>query len=264
MPTIQEQMAAGQEPKTKLTESHSSQSWEWAERKKSTAEELCAIHKTMKLLSDGHALELCRAALLCTQMVNTTSLNAAMSAGVPQSSMFGAPDLNEEKNIVDMPVVVRRVCMDAQTQFVDTCHAESNAVCGSALLKQSIENQLTQDSKALTKTLEVTHSQYLDRLALVPDVSQRQVPLTPKVQETVETPELQFIDEVVDGLVAMPKQGDPQDLDVDEDSSTENTQLSFPPLANPGVHVVMQRQVLVLQKVQRIVDVPLVHYIDAS
>ena len=179
--------------------------------------------------------------------------------------------------------------MDAQTQLVDTCHAESNAVCGSALLKQSIENQLTQDSKALTKTLEVTHNQYLDRLALVPDVSQRQVPLTPKVKETVETPELQFIDEV-DGPVAMPKQGDPQDLDpddnfiaasvslldkpvegtdpqdldLDENSSTENIHLSFPPHANPDVHVVMQRQVLVLQKVQRIVDVPLVRYIDAS
>ena len=84
MPTIQEGA------KTKLTESHSSQSWEWAERQKSKAEELFAIHKT-KLLSDGDALELCRAALRCRQMVNTASLNATMSAGVPQSSMSGAP-----------------------------------------------------------------------------------------------------------------------------------------------------------------------------
>ena len=45
--TIQEQMAADQEPPTQLTESHSSQSAEWAERQKSKAEELLAIHKTV-------------------------------------------------------------------------------------------------------------------------------------------------------------------------------------------------------------------------
>ena len=50
-------------------------------------------------------------------MENITSLNAAVSAGVPQSSLFGTHDMNEEKNIVDMPVVAQRqVCMDAQTQ----------------------------------------------------------------------------------------------------------------------------------------------------
>ena len=47
--TIQEQMVADQEPPTQLTESHSGQSSEWAGRQKSKAEELPAIHKTVKI-----------------------------------------------------------------------------------------------------------------------------------------------------------------------------------------------------------------------
>ena len=42
-----------------------------------------------------------------------------------------------------------------------------------------------------------------------------------------------------------------QDLDLDENSITENTQISFPLRVNPVVSVVMRRQVLVIRKTQR-------------
>ena len=42
---------------------------------------------------------------------------------------------------------------------------------------------------------------------------QQQVTLSQKVQETIETPQLQVIDEVVDVPAATQKQVDPQDLD---------------------------------------------------
>ena len=96
-------------------------------------------------------------------MENITSSNAAMGAQVPQSSIFGTPDMNDEKNIVDFP----QVCVDARQNWV-TRHALSDAAHSFALLTQFIENELTQDSKALTeKTLEVFHGPYLDRVAHV-------------------------------------------------------------------------------------------------
>merc|ERR1712136_258421 len=59
----QRSLAADQELAAKLAESCSSQSSEWEERQKSRAEELLAIHDTIKLLNDDDALELFKATL---------------------------------------------------------------------------------------------------------------------------------------------------------------------------------------------------------
>ena len=60
---------------------------------------------------------------------------------------------------------------NAQTQLDDTSLALSDAAHSFALLRQFIENELTQDSKALTeKTLEVFHGPYLDQVAHVSSV----------------------------------------------------------------------------------------------
>ena len=59
----QRSLAADQELAAKLARSCSSQSSEWEERRKSRAEELLAIHDTIKLLNDDDELELFKATL---------------------------------------------------------------------------------------------------------------------------------------------------------------------------------------------------------
>jgi len=59
----QRSLAADQQLAAKLAESCGSQSSEWEERQKSRAEELVAIHDTIKLLNDDDALELFKATL---------------------------------------------------------------------------------------------------------------------------------------------------------------------------------------------------------
>ena len=67
-----------------------------------------------------------------------------------------------------VPDVLSDLVDNAQTQMDDTRLAPSDAAHSFALLRQFIENELTQDSKALTeKTLEVFHGPYLDRVAHV-------------------------------------------------------------------------------------------------
>ena len=108
-----EQLAADHELATQLAESCSSQT---SERQKSKAEELLAINET------------------------------------PPSSMFGTPDTNEEKNKEDTPLAAQReVFMDAQRQMEDTRGALSGCCSQFAQHKQSTENQLTQDNKAISR-----------------------------------------------------------------------------------------------------------------
>ena len=57
--------------------------------------------------------------------------------------------VSHSSDIVD---VLNDLLDKAQTLLDVTCHAESNAAHNFALLKQSLEDQLTQDNKALTKT----------------------------------------------------------------------------------------------------------------
>merc|ERR1712136_673443 len=65
----QRSLAADQQLAAKLAESCGSQSSEWEERQKSRAEELVAIHDTIKLLNDDDALELFKATLPSPSLV---------------------------------------------------------------------------------------------------------------------------------------------------------------------------------------------------
>ena len=65
----QRSQSADQELVAKLAESCGSQSLEWEERQKSRAEELVAIHDTIKLLNDDDALELFKATLPSPSLV---------------------------------------------------------------------------------------------------------------------------------------------------------------------------------------------------
>merc|ERR1712066_778885 len=49
----------------------------------------------------------------------------------------------------------------------------------------------------IQKTVEVPQVQYVDRIVDVPVVKQRQVPAIQKLQKTVEVPQVQYIDRVV-------------------------------------------------------------------
>ena len=72
-------LAADQELAAKLAESCSSQSSEGEERQKSRAEELLAIHDTMKLLNDDDALELFTATLPSPSLVQARSSTALLA-----------------------------------------------------------------------------------------------------------------------------------------------------------------------------------------
>merc|ERR1712084_55842 len=76
------------------------------------------------------------------------------------------------------------------------------------------------------KTVEVPQVQYIDRVVDVPVVKQRHVPSVQKVQKTVEVPQVQYIDRVVD------------------------------------VPVVKQRHVPAIQKVQKPVTVPVIETVE--
>ena len=71
-------LAADQELAAKLAESCSSQSSEGEERQKSRAEELLAIHDTIKLLNDDDALELFRGTLPSPSLVQARSSTALL------------------------------------------------------------------------------------------------------------------------------------------------------------------------------------------
>ena len=74
--------------------------------------------------------------------------------------------------------------------------------------------------KVVQKTVEVPQTQFIDRVVDTPVVQQRQVPTVQMVQKTMENPQAQFLDEVV------------------------------------GMPVVVQRKVPMVQRVQKTVDVP--------
>ena len=72
-------LAADQELAAKLAESCSSQSSEEEERQKSRAEELLAIHDTIKLLNDDDARELFKATLPSPSLVQARSSTALLA-----------------------------------------------------------------------------------------------------------------------------------------------------------------------------------------
>jgi len=89
----QRSLAADQELAAKLAESCSSQSSEWEERQKSRAEELLAIHDTIKLLNDDDALELFKATLpnpSLMQVQQSTSLLRDRALSVLRRSHSGS------------------------------------------------------------------------------------------------------------------------------------------------------------------------------
>jgi len=75
----QRSLAADQELAAKLAESCRSQSSEWEERQKSRAEELVAIHDTIKLLNDDDALELFKATLPSPSLMQVERGTAALA-----------------------------------------------------------------------------------------------------------------------------------------------------------------------------------------
>ena len=75
----QRSLAADQELAAKLAESCSSQSSEWEERQKSRAEELLAIHDTIKLLNDDDALELFKATLPSPSLMQVQRSTAVLA-----------------------------------------------------------------------------------------------------------------------------------------------------------------------------------------
>ena len=64
------------------------------------------------------------------------------------SAPAAAAYVSHSSDIVD---VLNDLMDKVQTQLDETRHAESNAAHNLALLRQSLEDQLTQDDKALTK-----------------------------------------------------------------------------------------------------------------
>ena len=52
--------------------------------------------------------------------------------------------------------------------------------------------------QTVQKTVEIPQVQFLDKVVDIPVVVQRQVPMVQKVQKTLEVPQLQIIDKVVD------------------------------------------------------------------
>merc|ERR1740116_623612 len=76
------------------------------------------------------------------------------------------------------------------------------------------------------KTVEVPQVQHVDKIIDVPVVKQVEVPQIQKIPKTVEVPQIQYIDKVVD------------------------------------IPVVKQRQVPMVQKIQKTVDVPQIQYLD--
>ena len=52
--------------------------------------------------------------------------------------------------------------------------------------------------QTVQKTVEIPQVQFLNKVVDIPVVVQRQVPMVQKVQKTLEVPQLQFIDKVVD------------------------------------------------------------------
>merc|ERR1712136_204924 len=89
----QRSLAADQQLAAKLAESCGSQSSEWEERQKSRAEELVAIHDTIKLLNDDDALELFKATLpnrSLMQVQQSTSLLRDRALSVLRRSHSGS------------------------------------------------------------------------------------------------------------------------------------------------------------------------------
>jgi len=72
-------LAADQELTANLSESCCSQSSEGDERQKSRAEELLAIHDTIKLLNDDDALELCKATLPSPSLIQARRSTALLA-----------------------------------------------------------------------------------------------------------------------------------------------------------------------------------------
>ena len=100
------------------------------------------------------------------------SRQASNSDDSESPALAAAADVTRGSDIV--PDVLGDLVDNAQTQLDDTRVALSDAAHSFALLRQFIENELTQDSKALTKKrLEVFHGPYLDRVAHVSAVDPR-------------------------------------------------------------------------------------------
>ena len=102
------------------------------------------------------------------------------------------------------------------------------------------------------KTVEVPQAQSTDKVIDVPVIMQRQVPAVQVVRKTVEVPQTQFIDRVVDTPVVQQRQV-PTVQTVQK--TMENPQAQFLDEV-VGMPVVVQRKVPMVQRVQKTVDVP--------
>ena len=112
--------------------------------------------------------------------------------------------------------------------------------------------------QAVQQTVEVPQVQYIDNAVDVPVVVQRQVPSIETVQKTVEVPQTQHIDKVADVPVARPR----QTLKIPKVQRTvETPRIQFMEKV-VDVPVMAHSQTLSVQIVQKTVEVPQIQFID--
>ena len=110
------------------------------------------------------------------------------------------------------------------------------------------------------ETVEVPQIQFIDKTLDVPVVMQRQVPTVQKVQKTVEVPQTQFIDKVVDVPVHMQRRA-PEDRDAQKAVACAQVQFldkiaDVPVVAQHWMPVAMQREIPMGKRVQRRIEAP--------
>ena len=134
-----------------------------------------AIHKTIKLLNDDDALQLCRATLLQKEQGDDDSL---------QAHCLESFDKTEQK----------------------TLEISHSRLLDQVTHEPSVSQRQVPTIQTEQKTVEVHQRRYHHRVVDGPVVTQRQMPVIQQVQTTVETPHVPFIDKVVDVPVETQRQ----------------------------------------------------------
>ena len=105
--------------------------------------------------------------------------------------------------VIQTPESTQQVVNTSVQHIVDTVEVEKPKIIDETVQKPTIQEKINQ----VTKHVEVSLVQFLDKVEEIPVVAQRQVPIVIQtIQKTTDIPQLQCIDEAIDDLVVQAPQ----------------------------------------------------------